>query len=80
MLGRLRSDTGPLAGAISRKARRSSVKQVTLEFLFQNFFRASRNDTAVAGYLMRDTILQRENLVRQKHPIVTCITLVFLRV
>jgi hypothetical protein len=56
------------------------VKQVTLEFLSQNFFRGSRNDTAVAGYLMRDTILQRENLVRQKHPIVTCITLVFLRV
>jgi len=44
------------------------VKQVTLEFLFQNFFRASRNDTAVAGYLMRDTLLQRENPVRQKGP------------
>ena len=29
VLGRLRSDTGPLAGAISRKARRSSVKHVT---------------------------------------------------
>jgi hypothetical protein len=68
VLGRLRSDTGPLAGAISRKARRSSVKQVTLEFLFQNFFRASRNDTAVAGYLMRDTIFSGCNPVRQKGP------------
>jgi len=29
VLGRLRSDTGPLAGAISRKARRSSVKHFT---------------------------------------------------
>jgi hypothetical protein len=62
----------PQGAAIEREADHSRIS------FFKISFGARRNDPAVAGYLIRDTI-QRSRL-EKKDRIVTCITLVFLRV